>query len=165
MLEFSPLDRHNYLRYEQEIMASEKIFPENIRETSENYQEALCQAGVVAFVASVQGSYAGNVLGFQPLGEQRSLLRLAEIDICVDKLIYLFNIVALPEFKGAGVGMGLLNRFLEDSRKNGFLRAGGHFRGNGSLHNFTQRGGEVLATFDNWFDSGETYSYCELHLG
>jgi len=164
MLEFTALNRQNYRLFEEEIMLSEEIFPENIRETSESYRDVLCQPGVVAFIAAVQGVYAGNVVGFHPTADMRQILRLNELAIDHDELIYLFNIVALPEFQGCGVGMGLLNQLLENSKKGGFSRVGGHFRGNGSLNNFIRRGGEILATFDNWFETGESYSYCELQL-
>lgn len=164
MLKFTPLTRQNYCFFEECILLSEQLFPENIRETSESYRDALCQPGAVACIASVDGVYAGNVIGFNPTTDMQQLLRLHELDTELDELIYLFNIVSLPKFKGSGVGMGLLNQLLINSKRGGFSRVGGHFRGNGSLQNFTQCGGEILANFDNWFDTGETYSYCELQL-
>ena len=164
MLDYKDLTKENYRHLEPLVMASEEVFPENIRETSEAYFEALCQEGVQAFIAHCNGDYAGNVVGFPPCPIMQKELRLHEMEIDMDGLIYLFNIVAMPQFQGQGVGKQLLMRFLELSHAAGFSRVGGHFRGNGSLSNFARYGGETLATFDNWFDTGESYCYCELHL-
>ena len=164
MVEFHCLTAKNYDHYEALIMASEEVFPENIRESSEAYREALSQDAVQAYIATCDGAYAGNVIGFSPCPVQQKQLRLLEMEISVDGLIYLFNIVAMPHFQGRGVGKGMLRYFLEQSHAAGFTRLGGHFRGNGSLNNFVKFGGEVLATFDNWFDTGESYCYCELVL-
>ncbi|WP_303721023.1 GNAT family N-acetyltransferase [Malonomonas rubra] len=164
MFEFRRLTAENFCHYEYLVMASEEVFPEDIRETPETYLEALRQDGVQAFLAYFAGDYAGNVVGFSPCPVQQRILRLHELDTSLDGLIYLFNIVAMPQFQGCGVGRHLLKYFLSESREAGFIRVGGHFRGNGSLKNFTNRGGAVLAVFDDWFGTGESYSYCELDL-
>lgn len=164
MLEFHPLTFESYPHYEELVMASEEIFPENIRESSEDYCTALQQEGALAFIVCCKGEYAGNVVGFPPGAEQREKLRFHEMDVCLNGLIYLFNIVAMPTFQGQGVGKQMLFHFLKQSRAAGFSRVGGHFRGNGSLNNFIKYGGTALATFDNWFDTGESYEYCELDL-
>ena len=164
MLEFLALTAENFVRYQPLVMASEAIFPEQIRETPDAYMEALSQKGAQAYLAFCRGEYAGNVVGFPPCPNMQKELRFDEMETCLDSLIYLFNIVAMPQFHGQGVGKRMLRYFLEQSHAAGFHRLGGHFRGNGSLTNFTRFGGEVLASFDDWFGTGETYSYCELEL-
>ncbi len=164
MISFARLTTENYPHYETQIMTSEELFPEDIRETSEAYLDALNREGVHAFVAFCGQEYAGNVVGFPLCPEQSRILRFDEIDICHKGLIYLFNIVAMPDFSGGGAGKSLLRQFLSSARDAGFSRVGGHFRGNGSLHNFLKAGGRILGTFDNWFGTGETYTYCEVDL-
>ncbi|MDA8163748.1 MAG: GNAT family N-acetyltransferase [Desulfobacteraceae bacterium] len=141
MLELAPLTADNFAFYEEKILASEEIFPANIRESSEDYLDALSQERSVGLVAHVADRYVGNVVGFQPVGEQYSILRLDEVQTSAADLIYLFNIVAMPEFQGRGIGKKLLAAFLSRSREEGFRRVGGHFRGNGSLKNFKTMGG------------------------
>ncbi len=164
MLEYRTLRAENFHEHEAEILASEEIFPPEIRETAATYRAALNQQGVQAYLAYFQGRYAGNVVGFKPCAGQRVELRLDEINIQPEGLIYLFNIVALPQVQGRGIGRQMLAHFLQCSRQAGFVRVGGHFRGNGSLKNFLDQGAEVLAVFDDWFGTGEAYSYCELPL-
>lgn len=164
MLEFLTLTAENFGRYQPLVMTSEEIFPEEIRETPQAYLDALNQEGAQAYLAFCRGDYAGNVVGFPPCPIMQKELRFDEMETCLDGLIYLFNIVAMPQFHGQGVGKGMLRYFLEQVHATGFRKIGGHFRGNGSLTNFTRFGGEVLATFDDWFGTGETYCYCELDL-
>jgi len=164
MLEYTRLTSSNYARHEADSMASEEIFPEDIRENSETYLEAVSRPGSLGFVAHRQGEYAGNVVGFPPCQDQQRLLRLDELETDCEGLIYLFNIVAMPQFQGQGVGKQMLRHFLTSASSVGFKRVGGHFRGNGSLKNFICLGGERLASFDDWFGTGESYDYCELKL-
>lgn len=164
MLEFHPLTAANFQHYQPLVMASEEIFPENIRETPDAYLDALKQEGLQAYLVFCSGDYAGNVVGFLPGQKLQKELRFDEMKVSLDGLIYLFNIVALPAFQGQGIGKKMLRFFMEQSHAAGFRRLGGHFRGNGSLNNFTKFGGTILATFDNWFDTGECYCYCELSL-
>lgn len=164
MLEFCPLNLENLPAYKQDILASEAIFPLEIRETVDTYREALAQPGLVAHMVYHQGAYAGNVVGFTPCPHLVRELRLDEIAVATGGLIYLFNIVAMPEFQGCGLGKRMLGHFLERSRQSGYDRVGGHFRGNGSLKNFLDLGAQVLAEFDDWFGTGESYMYCELPL-
>lgn len=164
MISFHPLTSDNFDHFAHDILLSEEMFPENIRETREGYLEALNQHRCIGLVATVGGIYAGNVIGFCPSGPLFTELRLHEIYDACDELLYLFNISAVPEFQNQGMGKRLLNTFLSHGRMAGFSKVGGHFRGNGSLKNFMQRGGTVMALFDNWFDTEETYTYCELCL-
>jgi ribosomal protein S18 acetylase RimI-like enzyme len=164
VLEIAPLTAGNFAAYENNIIASEEVFPTNIRETAEDYLDALRQERALGLVGHLASQYVGNVVGFQPVGPQVSILRLDEVRTSADDLIYLFNIVAMPEFQGQGLGRKLLEAFLGQSREAGFKKVGGHFRGNGSLKNFRSLGGEELAAFDDWFDTGERYTYCELSL-
>ena len=164
MLEFRPLSLANFSACQQDILASEAVFPLEIRETAETYREALGQPGLVAHMVYRNGVYAGNVVGFSLGVEQARELRLNEIAISAEGMIYLFNIVAMPQMQGCGIGKRMLAHFLEQARLAGFERVGGHFRGNGSLQNFLGLGAKVLAEFEDWFGTGECYSYCELPL-
>jgi ribosomal protein S18 acetylase RimI-like enzyme len=164
VLEIAPLTPGNFPEFVEDILASEEIFPANLRESAEDYLEALKQERALGLVAHKASRYVGNVVGFQPTGEQCAILRLDEVQTGEADLIYLFNIVAMPEFQGQGLGRRLLQAFLCQAREAGFKKVGGHFRGNGSLKNFKTLGGEELAAFDDWFDTGERYTYCELAL-
>lgn len=164
MVEFLPLTATNFHCYQASIMATEELFPEEIREQPEDYLAALGQQGAQAFVALCGGKYAGNVVGFPPCEVQRQVLRFDEVDTCLNGLIYLFNIASLPDFQGQGLGRMMLGHFAESAYRAGFCKIGGHFRPNGSLENITRLGAEVLTTFDNWFETGESYAYCELNL-
>jgi ribosomal protein S18 acetylase RimI-like enzyme len=163
VLEFVPLTLNNFHFYEPDIMASEEIFPEDIRETTEGYLEALAQERALGLIARLHDAYVGNALGFLPDARQCEILRL-DPATAADDLLYLFNIVTLPAYQGRGFGKELLKIFLEKARDAGFKRVGGHFRGNGSLKNFRCLGGEQLGTFEDWFGTGERYTYCELGL-
>lgn len=162
MLDFIPLTADTFYEFEQDILASEAIFPENIRESSEGYLEALQKENSLGLVARFQNRYVGNVVGFQPCTEACKELRLHEVHNDVDDLVYLFNIVTLPEFQNQGFGKKLLRAFLDTVKDAGFRKVGGHFRGNGSLKNFKVLGGKEMACFDNWFDTGESYTYCVI---
>lgn len=167
MLEVSRLTAGNFPDYATEILASEEVFPVNIRESAEDYLEALRQERAVGLVAHIAMRYVGNAVGFHPIGRQVAILRLNEMkgkSTPTTDLIYLFNIVAMPEFQGQGLGRELLQAFLGRAKEVGYTKVGGHFRGNGSLKNFKALGGEELAGFDNWFGTGERYTYCELTL-
>ncbi|WP_246052201.1 GNAT family N-acetyltransferase [Desulfobotulus mexicanus] len=166
MLDFTILTADNFHMFEKDILASEEIFPENIRESSESCLGTLESTGGMGLVAFFQDRYLGNALGFQPLGDVFTDLKLHEVygEKRVN-LIYLSNIVTLPEFQHKGFGRQLLKAFVDAAEKAGFNRVGGHFRCNGSLKNFKALGGQELASFDNWYDTGETYTYCDLALG
>jgi ribosomal protein S18 acetylase RimI-like enzyme len=164
MLEYRSLTLENFHRYQADIIRSEEIFPPDIRETPETYREALGQENLLAFVVFSEGCYAGNVVGFSPGMSQQQALRLDEINVGAEGLIYLFNIVAMPEQQGRGLGRLMLDHFIQTARQVGCRRVGGHFRDNRSLKNFLLRGAEVLWVFEDWFGTGENYSYCELLL-
>ncbi|MFH7320992.1 GNAT family N-acetyltransferase [Desulfurivibrio sp. D14AmB] len=149
MLEFQPLSAANFSQYQEDILRSEELFPAAIRETGEDYLAALGQQAALGLVAHRQGSYVGNVVGFSPDAEQQDQLRLPHLAPGTADLLYLFNIVTMPQFQGLGYGRQLLNEFCLPARQAGFARISGHFRGNGSLKNFTALGGRPLATCPN----------------
>lgn len=164
MLEFQPLNVGNFSEHEDDILRSEAIFPELIRETSEDYLAALGRPAALGLVGRRGGNYVGNVVGFCPDPGQQAELRLCDLTPNPGELIYLFNIVTLPEYQGRGYGKQLLHEFCNQARRAGFARLSGHFRGNGSLKNFTALGGRPLASCLDWFATGEHYTYCELSL-
>lgn len=164
MLEFQPLTAGNFPAHAADILRSEEIFPEALRETGEDYLVALKQRAALGLVAHHRGRYVGNVVGFNPDRRQRRVLRLDHLPPKGDDFLYLFNIVTMPEYQGQGCGRHLLQEFCNQARQAGFSRINGHFRGNGSLKNFTALGGRPLAHCENWFATGECYTYCELQL-
>lgn len=164
MLEFDPLFSGNFSRHEADILRSEALFPEAIRETSEGYLNILRGEGSIGLVARWGTEYVGNAVGFAPVAQDRRELLLVEAGADENGLVYLFNIVTLPDFQGRGVGRLLLGEFMARAAAQGFRKIGGHFRGNGSLANFKRMGGRELAAFDDWFGTGERYLYCELPL-
>lgn len=165
MLDFHPLTAANFPRFEEDILRSEAIFPENIRESGEDYLAALKRRRAMGLIARHGQAYVGNVVGFSPCRKQREELRLNEHPAPNPVgLIYLFNIVTMPDFQGRGCGRHLLEEFCRQARRRDFRKVGGHFRGNGSLKNFTALGGRPLAVCPDWFATGESYTYCELDL-
>lgn len=164
MFEFSLLTRQNFPRYLSDLISSENLFPENIRETPESLYDAVACPGSLAYVVHCRGDYAGNIIGFPPSATHLQLLRLDDLEGSRDQLLYLFNIVTMPQFQGQGLGRRMLSHFIAAGTQEGFQRVGGHFRGNASIKNFLALGGQVLASFDDWFETGETYDYCELIL-
>ena len=163
-LEFIEFNLENFHLHEADIMSSEEIFPEEIRETPENYLNALNQEGAIGLIARSDSDYVGNILGFTPSGQFHSALRMDEIPTGTKDLIYLYNIVTMPQFQSKGHGKKLLDFFIKKSARSGFGKVGGHFRNNGSLKNFKNMGGGEVATFKDWFGTGEDYIYCELPL-
>jgi len=163
-LEYIEFTFENFHLHEGDIMSSEEIFPEEIRETSENYRKALKQEGAIGLIARIDSAYVGNALGFSPSGEFHEALRMDEIATDTKELIYLYNIVTMPEFQSKGYGRELLDFFIKKTARSGFSKVGGHFRNNGSLKNFKNMGGDEVATFEDWFGTGEDYIYCELPL-
>jgi GNAT superfamily N-acetyltransferase len=163
MLDFIPLTDRNFPEFERDILASEELFPENLRESAVSYLEALSLPGALGLIARLDRVYIGNVVGFPPDGQQSRLLRLDEVPAAGD-LLYLFNIVTLPAYQGKGFGKEILRVFLEQAGAAGFRSVGGHFRGNGSLKNFRRLGGVELGIYEDWFGTGERYTYCELAL-
>lgn len=164
MLEFIPLTLDNFASYEADILRSEKIFPEAIQETSSGYLSVLQSEGAIGLIGWMGQEYVGNAVGFVPGREEWRDLFLAEAGADENGLVYLFNIVVMPGFKGQGVGRLLLGEFMSLALSHGYRKIGGHFRGNGSLANFKKMGGRELAAFDDWFGTGEQYLYCELPL-
>ncbi len=160
MLDLVDLTSTNFDRFQYHIMASEEIFAEEMRESRDDYLDALMQSGAMGIVAFHEDCYVGNVLGFSPAGDYCRQLQLEGSS----ELIYLFNIVTMPQFQNQGFGRELLHNFIGRAADGGFSRLGGHFRGNGSLKNFISLGGRPLSEYANWFGSGETYTYCELEL-
>jgi len=163
-INYSPLTYENFPLHEGEVMKSEEVFPEEIRETRENYLTVLAHNNSLGFIATVGSDYMGNIVGFTPSGEMREALRLDEIDSDHGHMIYLYNIVTAPEFQAMGYGKMMLAFFMEKAAHAGYKKIGGHFRNNGSLKNFKRLGGEELAVFEDWFGTGESYIYCELSL-
>ncbi|MDH5299529.1 MAG: GNAT family N-acetyltransferase [Desulfobulbaceae bacterium] len=149
MLDFHPLTVENFRCFEEHILRSEAVFPEAIRESSADYLSALKRERSIGLVAHLAKDYVGNVVGYAPCPEQRRELRLSEAGAEKSGLVYLFNIVTLPDYQGQGLGRRLLGEFLEVARANGFRKVGGHFRGNGSLANFRRLGGRELAAFED----------------
>lgn len=164
MLDFDLLTVANFPFFEADILRSEQLFPPDLRETSEDYQVALASSQALGLVARQGRVYVGNAVGFAPCPEQRTQLRLEHLRSSENELIYLFNIVTLPDFQNRGYGRQLLTEFCLQARLTGFRKVGGHFRGNGSLKNFTILGGRALATCPDWFATGECFTYCELDL-
>lgn len=164
MLEFQPLSAANFPEYREDILRSEAIFPEIIRETDEDYLAALRQRAALGLIARRDDGYVGNVVGFSPDHQRQLELRLGHLAPDTSDLIYLFNIVTLPQYQGRGYGKQLLSEFCARARQAGFAKVSGHFRGNGSLKNFTALGGRPLTSCPDWFATGECYTYCELEL-
>jgi ribosomal protein S18 acetylase RimI-like enzyme len=164
VLDFVPLTAKNFPQFEQDILTSEELFPVDIRESAESYLAALRQEHSLGVIARHHCLYVGNAVGFSPDAEQCEILRLDKVQTAATDLLYLFNIVTLPAYQGRGFGKELLRIFLDSARSAGFKKVGGHFRGNGSLKNFRCLGGEELGVFDDWFGTGERYTYCELDL-
>jgi ribosomal protein S18 acetylase RimI-like enzyme len=164
VLDFVPLTARNFSLFEQDILTSEEVFPEDIRETAEGYLDALRQERTLGIIARYHRLYVGNAVGFTPDVRQCEILRLDQVRTAATDLLYLFNIVTLPAYQGRGFGKELLRIFLDMANAGGFKKVGGHFRGNGSLKNFRCLGGEELGVYDDWFGTGERYTYCEIDL-
>lgn len=164
LLDFSYLTYENLGTHLDDIMASEQLFPEDIRETPEGYADALGHDKAIGLIASLRGVYVGNILGVSPSDEMSEILRLHEVETVRAGLIYIYNVATMPEFHSKGFGRELLAVFLNKAHEAGFERVGGHFRNNASLKNFVNFGGRQMGVFDNWFDTGESYVYCELPL-
>lgn len=103
MLDFHPLTAANFPRFEEDILRSEAIFPENIRESGEDYLAALKRRRAMGLIARHGQAYVGNVVGFSPCRKQREELRLNEHPAPNPVgLIYLFNIVTMRTFRAGG---------------------------------------------------------------
>lgn len=164
MLRFERFSLINLEGYLPSILRSEEVFPADLRETAESCREALGRDRGFGLALYDSDDYAGNAIGFGIAGPAYRDLGLDAFRPMDTSVVYLFNIVTLPEFRGRGHGKRLLAEFCDRAAMEGFTTLAGHFRDNGSLKNFLEIGGVELGRVEDWFGTGETYAYCERAL-
>lgn len=164
MLRFERFTQVNLEDYLPSILRSEAVFPPDLRETADTCREALGRDRAFGLALYDSGDYAGNAIGFGIAGPAYRDLGLDAFRPMDTSVVYLFNIVTMPEFRGRGLGKRLLSEFCDQAAMEGFTTLAGHFRDNGSLKNFLEIGGVELGRVEDWFGTGETYAYCERAL-
>jgi len=162
-LEFKNLTLENLASYEQEILASEQLFHENLREDSESIRETAECRGYIGFVALLGGKYIGNIQGFCPTQEDIDEMELLGVKEDPEA-IYIGNFVINPEHQGRGYGSQLLTEMIRSARDARFRRLEGHFRNGASVHIVKKAGAEEIETHDDWFKTGEPYTHCRIAL-
>ena len=151
-------------RFLPDLLRTEQVFPEDLRETPESIREAMARPGAFGLALFDGGDFAGNGIAF---GLDEATWRDLHIDRFRDfdpSVAYLFNIAVLPDFQGRGFGKLLLMEIRERTQELGFTVLAGHFRDNASMGNFLAIGGRDLGEVADWFGTGETYHYGELAL-
>ncbi|HCL57402.1 MAG TPA: hypothetical protein DHW82_10400 [Spirochaetia bacterium] len=161
-LSFIDLTPENWEVYKVFIMKSESTFPEEVQETEEDIYETLLKKGTAAKIALADGVYAGNTLAGKLNEEEIELYLLKDKGINPDASIYLYNIVVDEAYKNKGIGLKLLLETVEKAKAMGYQKMIGHFRESQSLGLFKRAGGQEIERVEDWFDSGESYVYCEL---
>lgn len=151
-------------RHLPDLLRTEEVFPVDLRETPDSIRAAMGHDRAFGVMLYDGDDYIGNAIAFGLSGEPFRELRIGEFRPLDPGVAYLFNIAALPGHQGLGHGKRLLSEIRVRAGARGFTILGGHFRDNASLRNFLALGGRELGQVENWYDTGETYTYAELSL-
>lgn len=163
VLEFRNLTLENLAQYELEILESELVFHEDLREDSESVRETMACRGYMGKLAILDGKYIGNAQGFSPMQADIDEMELKGVNED-SGMIYIGNFVIDSGYKGNGFGTQLLLEFTRESKLRGFRRAEGHFRNGTSLHVARKLGAEEVEVFEDWYGTGEPYTHCRIDL-
>lgn len=96
----------NYRLFLPRILDSERLFPEAIRLDEGQLCRVLGGERSIAYLAFHQERYAGNALALSPTDEDVAELELLGVTPR-NGLLYLYNLVVLPEFQRHGFGPAL----------------------------------------------------------
>lgn len=161
MLKFKDLTPANWKKYKKNIMSSELLFNESLRNSIEEYSTIVSRESSVCKIALLGSEYIGNIIGFCPTIEDiiKEELKGVKED---SWMVYLFNFVIDSEYQEHGYGSSLVYEFLKSAKKQGYKRLLGHFRQNSSLHIIKKIGAKEKKIYKNWYKSRENYVLCEL---
>jgi GNAT superfamily N-acetyltransferase len=156
MENFVKLTIDNFNQYKNLIESSEEIYPSELRTSIEDYQDMISDACSISFLLFEDSNYVGNIIGTEPLEEEDFIFN--------GKVIYVYNLLTLPQFQGKGYGLKLMNKFIETAKKAGYRYIAGHFRTNGS-YRIAQKFKPIFEKkIKNWENSGEDFVYCVIEL-
>jgi len=163
-LSFIRLDTHNWPQYKESIMLSEQIFDESLRTEEEEYADMVSDPQSVSIIALMENEYAGSAITKRLKLEDLEDLHL-EPQVLNTSSLYLNNFVVDEKWQGKGIGLAMMQNLVKRLKEVNIQHLNGHFRPNGSLAAMLKLGGMIVKEEPNWFDTGETYSYCELRIG
>lgn len=161
---FERLSASNWHVYKCAVLDSEQMFDESLRTEEEEYAQMIADPHTISLVMLIDGQYAGSAITKSLKPEDRGELHLN--DLPEDpSAIYLHNFVIETHHQGQGLGLALMKQLVEMLKKEArFTKLTGHFRPNGSLATILKLGGKLIKEEQNWFGTGETFSYCELEI-
>ena len=163
MLSLKDLNMGNWEEYGGLVMLSEMSYPEQIRTPKEEFLSVISEGGAVAKVALCGSRYAGNVMGFPLDRDDMTGYGLSEIP-AEARVIYVFNLVIDPAFRGMGYGMALLRDFAATAASMGYSFLVGHFRPGSSLELVRRMGAVEKTVVPDWEGTSENYVLCYLNL-
>ena len=163
MLTFEDLTPGNWHRFEKPILQSELFYPEFIRTSREEFIEVLLDGDYIAKVVKLDSRYIGNAIGYSLTQED---IKDHGFDWKPEnsRMLYLFNFVIEPAYRGKGYGQRLLLEFIKSANEIGYEKLVGHFRRNWSLPMIKKLGAIEIGIHSNWENTGEDYIICELDL-
>lgn len=156
-ISFVKLGCNNFDSFKILIEESEKIYPEELRTEINDYKEIVCEKDSISFLVYIDNKYAGNIIGCQP---SESDLNDSSQNIPSGRIIYVYNLLIIPEFQGKGYGKKLMQKFIETAVKLNYKYIAGNFRLNGSYKIAKSFNPIFEKVTHNWEDSEEDFVYC-----
>lgn len=164
LIQFKDINRDNMGQYLEGMLASETLFPANIQSDKGDLERIARSRGYVGKVALYCEEYIGNAFGFCPTQDDINGIGLKGL-VEDPSSFYLYNIVINRNHQRKGFGRELLLAMINEARAKGFKKIVGHFREGASLELAKSLGAKTVKDYPNWFNTGETYTHCEIDLG
>lgn len=160
-LQISRMRSREWKKWSRKVMGlMRSVLPEKTQLTARSVREVFAEYRHCAFLARVNGKFAGFALGFFHVFDDEP-----EIALIGDKSVFhlCVNLVA-PEFHDQGIGRALILARINEAKRRGAEVCTSFARDGASLHNLLSVGGRVIGVRDNFLGSGERSSLVRIDL-
>ena len=145
----------------RQTMIFEEVYHENLRMDADEKADLLKQAEAVWLYERGSRRLIGETYGI-PIRDALDEDEDGFDDLVPfkhQKALYIFSTTILPAFQGRGLGTILKAFFLGVVSQAGFDIVLGHARNGASLHLNRTFGAEIRAVHEDWYGTGEPYSF------
>jgi GNAT superfamily N-acetyltransferase len=158
LIKYIYVEPEDFDKYSNLIEESEKIYPESLRTEIQDYKEVI-EENSCTILLYIDETYIGNIIGSIPSKIEYEEMELP-FNIQLNKIMYIYNLLIIPEFQGKGYAKLLFKEFINKVKYLRIEYISGHFRQNGSYKTIKNFNPIYEKTYKNWEESNEDFVFC-----
>ena len=160
-LRFRNINMRNWKQWSPFVIRTMRtVFPRGLWWTPKNFIDSLKDEKHIARLATIDGKFAGFSFGLYDKVPDEALGKTPKLK----KVIHLYYIFLDRPYLHSGYGYQLLTDFVEKAQSRGYRTLTVFAKRGPSLKNLQKIGARRMKIFENFYGTGETYTFCAMEL-